>query len=158
MMKKLLPLKELEKKIKSLKAGGKKIVFTNGCFDIIHGGHVKCLEKAKSLGDILVVALNTDQSVKKLKGKNRPLFPLKERARVLGAFADVDFITCFNEATPIKVIKALKPDILIKGSDYKDKEIVGGQFIKSYGGKVVRFPIYRNYSTSKILEEILKNF
>jgi len=157
-MKKFVPLNKLKKKIEKLRKKGKRIVLTNGCFDIVHSGHVRCLEKAKSLGDILVVALNSDQSVRRLKGKNRPVFPLKERTRFLNAFECVDFLTSFSSLTPIEVIKNLKPDILIKGADYQDKEIVGSEFVKSYGGKVKRFPIYKEFSSSKIIKKFPRLF
>ncbi len=155
---KLLPVKELRKKIEKLKKQKKKIAFTNGCFDVIHSGHVRGLEKARTLADILVVAINTDRSTRRLKGKNRPIFPLKERAKILSTFEFVDFLVSFDELTPLKVIKALRPDILVKGGDYQEKEIVGSRFVKSYGGKVKRFPIYKNYSSSRIIKQICKSF
>ena len=156
--KKILPVKELRKKIEKLKKQKKRIAFTNGCFNVIHSGHVRGLEKARALADILVVAINTDRSMRRLKGKKRPIFPLKERAKILSAFEFVDFLISFDELTPLKVIKAIKPDILVKGGDYQEKEIVGSQFVKSYGGKIKRIPIYKNYSSSRIIEEISKSF
>ncbi len=157
-MKKIFPLKDLKFKISRLKRQKKKIVFTNGCFDIIHNGHVRVLKKAKSFGDILVVAINDDRSVRRLKGENRPIFPLRERAGVLASFEYVDYIVSFSQPTPIKVIKALRPDILVKGGDYRDKDIVGSLFIKESGGSVKRVPIYKNYSSSRILKEITRLF
>ena len=154
--KKILPVKELRRKIEKLKKQKKTIAFTNGCFDVIHSGHVRSLEKARALADILVVAINTDRATQRLKGKNRPIFPLKERVKILSAFEFVDFLISFDELTPLKVIKALKPDILVKGGDYQEKEIVGSQFVKSYGGRVKRIPIYKNYSSSRIIKEISK--
>ncbi len=154
--KKILPLKELRRKIQKLKKQKKKIAFTNGCFDVIHSGHVRGLEKARALADILVVAINTDRSTQRLKGKNRPIFPLKERAKILSAFEFVDFLVSFDELTPLKVIKTLKPDILVKGGDYPEGEIVGSQFVKSCGGKVKRIPIYKNYSSTRIIKEMRK--
>ncbi len=142
--------------IAKLKAQGKKIVFTNGCFDIIHFGHVKYLEEAKKKGDILIVAINSTSSVKKIKGDSRPITSEHDRAGIIAALHSVDFVTIFNELTPLNLIKKLKPDILIKGSDWKAGNIVGADVLKKYGGKVLRAKFLKGYSTSKIIEKIVK--
>lgn len=127
-----------------------KVVFTNGCFDIIHAGHVKSLEKAKSFGDILIVGLNSDASVKRLKGAGRPVNKFKDRADVLAAFACVDYVIGFSQSTPYKLIKAIKPDILVKGGDYSQKNVIGAEF----AGRVEIIPLLKGRSTSKIIEKI----
>ncbi|MCX5783838.1 MAG: adenylyltransferase/cytidyltransferase family protein [Elusimicrobia bacterium] len=129
---------------------GKRVVFTNGCFDIIHRGHVRILEYAKGLGDVLVAGLNSDASVKKLKGPGRPINNQKDRAAVLAAFRAVDLVIIFGEETPEKLIKSLKPDILVKGADYKISQIVGRRF----AAKVVRMPLVKGYCTTKIINDL----
>ncbi|MFH1407180.1 MAG: D-glycero-beta-D-manno-heptose 1-phosphate adenylyltransferase [Candidatus Omnitrophota bacterium] len=151
-----------EKKIKTLtqlkktvfrKRKSQTVVFTNGCFDILHYGHTEYLWRAKKLGTILIVALNSDASVKKIKGKTRPINKQFERARVLAALGFVDYVTIFNEATPLKVIKEIKPDILVKGGDWKKQNIVGAEFVNSYSGKVIALPYIKGYSTTLLLEK-----
>ena len=137
-----------------LKQKNKKIVFTNGCFDILHAGHVSYLSKAKSLGDILVIGLNSDSSVKKIKGKSRPVVSQKNRALLLAALEVVDFVVVFNEPTPAKLIKAVKPDILVKGGDWKKEEIVGAEFVESYGGKVKSLAYIKGLSTRGLIAKI----
>ena len=154
-IKKISQLKEI---ISRLKRNGKRIVFTNGCFDILHPGHVKYLQSAKAQGDILVVALNSDSSVKKIKGPSRPLVTEFDRACVLSALESIDFVTIFNEETPLNVIKKIKPDILVKGGDWKKSNIVGADFVRSYGGKVKVISYLKNHSTTGILEKIIKKF
>lgn len=144
----------LVKAISRLKAGKKKVVFTNGCFDILHVGHIAYLKKARELGDALVVGLNSDSSVRAIKGKSRPVNKEADRAIVLSALYFVDFVTIFSEATPEKLIKAIKPDILVKGADWKAKQIVGADFVKSYGGRVVRVPFVKGYSTTSVIDKI----
>jgi rfaE bifunctional protein nucleotidyltransferase chain/domain len=133
---------------------GKKIVFTNGCFDIIHAGHVDYLEKAKSLGDFLVVGLNSDESVKRLKGPTRPVNPVEQRKKVLQALKPVDLVIVFEEDTPERLIKEIKPDVLVKGGDWKIENIVGADFVMSYGGKVYTIDFVYDTSTTKIIEKI----
>jgi rfaE bifunctional protein nucleotidyltransferase chain/domain len=133
---------------------GKKIVFTNGCFDIIHAGHVDYLEKAKSLGDFLVVGLNSDESVKRLKGPTRPVNPVEQRKKVLQALKPVDLVIVFEEDTPERLIKEIKPDVLVKGGDWKIENIVGADFVMSYGGKVYTIDFVYNTSTTKIIEKV----
>ena len=147
---------ELAKRLKSLKKKGMSVVFTNGCFDILHKGHIKLLIKAKALGDILVVALNTDESVRKIKGNSRPINKQGDRAIVISALGAVDFVTFFNETTPQRVIKILSPDILIKGGDWKKSDIVGADYVRSKGGKVYSVGFVKGYSTSKLIDEISK--
>lgn len=140
--------------IEKAKNEGKKIVFTNGCFDIIHAGHVDYLEKAKSLGDFLVVGLNSDESIKRLKGNDRPINPQDQRKKVLSALKPVDLVIIFDEDTPEKLIKEIKPDILVKGGDWKIETIVGADFVKSYGGKVLTIDFVYDTSTTKIIRKI----
>jgi D-beta-D-heptose 7-phosphate kinase/D-beta-D-heptose 1-phosphate adenosyltransferase len=144
----------LKKTIAQLKKQHRKIVFTNGCFDLLHLGHVELFQKAKTYGDILVVAINSDASLKRLKGPGRPLVSQENRSKVLAALEAVDFVTVFDEDTPYEVIAALLPDVLVKGGDYKLNEIVGREFVK----KVVRFPIVEGNSTTALIKKIVKNY
>jgi len=144
-------LPEFFKKIK-----GKKIVFTNGCFDILHVGHVRYLQKAKLLGDLLFIGLNTDASVKKLKGPSRPVVCESDRAEIIAALEFVDCVVLFNEDTPYELISKIKPDILVKGGDYKEENIVGRDIVLAKGGKVVVIPFEDNKSTTNIIEKIVK--
>ncbi len=136
------------------KKKGRKVVFTNGCFDILHVGHVRYLQKAKSLGDVLVIGLNTDASVRKLKGPERPVTRERDRAEVLGALSFVDHLVLFSDTTPERLIRALRPDFLVKGGDWKKKDIVGSGFVESYGGKVRSLPYIGGFSTTGLLEKI----
>lgn len=131
----------------------KRIVFTNGCFDILHAGHISCLEASKELGDILVVGLNTDDSVKRLKGNERPINAWADRALVLSRLRCVDYVIGFDEDTPIDLIKALKPNIITKGGDYRASEMIGSSFVKSYGGEVVILPYVNGNSTTDIVKK-----
>lgn len=144
--------------IQKLRKEGKKIVFTNGCFDIIHAGHVDYLDKAKKLGDVLVVGINTDESVRKIKGENRPIVPLEMRVKVLSSLKPVDFVLPFSEETPLGLIKKVKPHVLVKGGDWRVESIVGKDFVESYGGKVLTIPFDYNISTSRIIETILGRY
>jgi D-beta-D-heptose 7-phosphate kinase/D-beta-D-heptose 1-phosphate adenosyltransferase len=132
----------------------KVVVFTNGCFDLIHRGHVEYLSFSKSLGDILVVGLNTDESVQRLKGAGRPLNKLEDRATVLSAMEMVDFVVPFHEDTPYELITLLRPDIIVKGGDYAPEEVVGRDVVESYGGKVIIAPLIKGYSTSEIIRRL----
>ncbi len=140
--------------IRTLRTNRRRIVFTNGVFDILHYGHVDYLTKAKKLGDILIVGLNTDSSVKKFKGKNRPIQNEKDRALILAALRPVDYVILFSEETPERLIKMIKPDILVKGADYKISEIVGAEFVKSYGGTVKRIKLVKGRSTTGIIGKL----
>ena len=133
----------------------KKIVFTNGCFDLVHKGHIDYLQLSKNLGDILVVGLNSDISVKKNKGPKRPICNIDSRSFVLASLFIVDFVVIFNEITPENLIKDLKPDVLVKGKDYKKEEIIGGNFILNNGGEVKTIKFTKGYSTTKIINRIL---
>ncbi len=154
--KKVRTLTQLLPVLSRHKRSGEKIVFTNGCFDILHTGHTRYLQQAGTLGDILVVGINTDASVKKIKGPKRPVNSQADRAEVLAALACVDFVLFFSEPTPEKLIRALKPDFLVKGGDWKKKHIVGAAFVESYGGKVRTIPYVKGFSTTGLLEKIGK--
>ncbi len=130
-----------------------RIVFTNGCFDLLHRGHIYYLSKARELGDLLVIGLNSDASVSRLKGPGRPLNPVQARAEVLAALAMVDYIIIFDEDTPINLISEIRPDILVKGGDYKKEEIVGYEEVVSRGGEVVTIPILTGYSTTSLIKK-----
>lgn len=131
----------------------KKIVFTNGCFDILHLGHIYYLNKARSLGDILIIGLNSDASVKNLKGDMRPINQQKARAQLLAALLCTDYITIFEEDTPLELIKIVRPDILVKGGDYTPDKIAGADFVRSYGGSIQIIPYLEGYSTSNIIQK-----
>ncbi|MBI5199593.1 MAG: D-glycero-beta-D-manno-heptose 1-phosphate adenylyltransferase [Nitrospirae bacterium] len=148
--------KQLKNILDRLKRKSKKIVFTNGCFDLIHSGHVRYLEKAKGLGDVLVVAINTDSSIRRIKGVKRPITPQRERAEVLASLGCVDYVTFFKEDTPYELIKLLKPYILVKGGDWEKKDIVGRDVVERNGGKVYTIPFIKGVSTTAIVERILR--
>ena len=133
---------------------GKKVVFTNGCFDIVHRGHVDYLTKAKALGDVLLVGMNTDASVRRLKGAARPIVCQDDRAFVLGAFRVVDYVCLFDEDTPYELIKAIVPDVLVKGSDWKIDSIVGKDIVEAAGGSVQMIDFVPNHSTTDIIKKI----
>ncbi|MCB5251375.1 MAG: D-glycero-beta-D-manno-heptose 1-phosphate adenylyltransferase [Candidatus Cloacimonadaceae bacterium] len=139
---------------KKLHESGGKIVFTNGCFDIIHAGHVSYLSAAKALGDILILGLNSDKSVKKLKGKSRPINTQQDRATVLAAFSFVDYVIIFEEDTPYELIKELQPDILVKGGDWHRDQIVGSDLVLKRGGKVLSLSYVQGLSTTNILDKL----
>ena len=153
---KIQSLPRLKKIVGSLKRQGKKVVFTNGCFDILHVGHVRYLSKARKMGDLLIVGLNTDRSVRAIKGEKRPIVSEKERAEVLAALGIVDYIVLFDEPAPLRLITALKPDILVKGADWSKDEIVGRDVVEKGGGKVVRIPLVPGSSSTNVIEKILK--
>jgi D-beta-D-heptose 7-phosphate kinase/D-beta-D-heptose 1-phosphate adenosyltransferase len=155
---KILSKKALLKEIKKLKKNNKKIGFTNGCFDILHAGHVKYLQDAKNKCDILIVAVNSDSSVKKIKGKKRPINSQKARQIVVAGLEAVDYVVLFSETTPLKIIKNIKPDVLIKGADWKKKDIVGAKEVLSSGGKIARITFLKGYSTSTIIKKISANY
>lgn len=151
---KIFSIDRLIKIISSLKKRKKRIVFTNGCFDILHVGHTAYLNKTKSLGDFLVVGVNSDSSVKSIKGKKRPLNPLKERMEILASLECVDYICAFSDKTPLNLIKKIRPDVLVKGGDWQNKEIVGADFVKGYGGKIFTIPFRKGHSTSGLIKKI----
>ena len=151
-----MPLDKGINKINEWKKNGYKVVFTNGCFDILHLGHLDYLEKSRNLGDRLVIGLNTDSSVRQLKGPNRPINEELSRARMLAALAFVDLVIAFDEETPLELIKNVKPDILIKGKDYSIENIVGAEFVLGNGGEVKTIEILEGYSTTEIINKIKK--
>ena len=148
-------LKELRSKFKE---SGKKVVFTNGCFDIIHAGHVDYLNKAKAQGDVLIVGLNNDNSVKRIKGEKRPIINEKERAFILSNLKAVDYVIYFEEDTPERLIKELIPDVLIKGADWSVESIVGKDTVITNGGEVKTIDFVTNQSTSGIIKKILEKY
>jgi len=158
MKQKIIGEKGLLRIIKNLKTRGKRIVFTNGCFDLLHIGHIRYLEKARTLGDILVVGVNSDSSVRILKGPKRPILPVKERAEILSGLGCVDYITIFNEQDPLKLITSLHPHVLVKGGDWTKEQIVGGDVVERSGGKVVIIPFVKGTSTSNLIGTILKKY
>jgi D-beta-D-heptose 7-phosphate kinase/D-beta-D-heptose 1-phosphate adenosyltransferase len=149
---------DLHRIAENLKKKGKRIVFTNGCFDLLHIGHIRYLEKAKTLGDILVVGVNSDRSVRKLKGPQRPILPQEERAEILSGLGCVDYITVFDEQTPLELISSLQPRILVKGGDWTKETTVGKEVVERSGGEVVILPFEEGASTSNLIETILKRF
>jgi len=151
---KIKSLTEATQQVQHWKATGEKVVFTNGCFDIMHLGHVDYLEKARSLGDRLVLGLNTDDSVSRFKGPSRPIQDQHSRARILAALQFIDLVVFFNEDTPLNLISALVPDVLVKGSDYLAENIVGADVVKNAGGVVKTIDFVPGYSTTRIVEKI----
>ena len=146
----------LSERIDRWHAQGERIVFTNGCFDLLHVGHVTFLERAKHQGDRLIIGLNTDHSVRLLKGASRPLIPHDERARVLAALASVDAVVLFDEDTPVELIKRLRPDVLVKGTNYREDQVAGADEVRSWGGNVVLLPVVGDHATTKILNAVAK--
>lgn len=140
----------------SARRQNKKVVFTNGCFDLLHVGHVRYLQDARKLGDFLVVGLNSDASVKKLKGEERPVQTETDRAEIMAALACVDYVVIFGEETPLNLIEAIQPDVLVKGGDWVVDKIIGSQFVLSKGGQVKSLPFHQGRSTSSIIEKVLK--
>jgi len=145
---------ELASIIEALKKEGKKIVLTNGCFDIIHLGHIHTFREAKKHGRILIVAINSDESVRSLKGIDRPFVPEDQRAQVLAAISYVDYVVIFNEIDPLSIVTELKPDVLIKGEDWKEGTIIGQDVVEAGGGKVVRIPLVEGLSTTSLIKKI----
>jgi len=158
MKEKIKGREELQGTIEKLGKRGKRVVFTNGCFDLLHVGHLRYLEKARSLGDILVVGVNSDRSVQRLKGPRRPILPLEERMEILSGLGCVDSITSFEESTPLELITFLKPHILVKGGDWSRETIVGREIVEGLGGEVVALPFFEGNSTSNLIETILKRY
>lgn len=146
-------MKDVLEKIKALQQQNKKVVFTNGCFDLLHVGHVRYLAEAKKLGDFLIVGINSDESVKRLKGPTRPIQNQQDRAEILKALEAVDETVIFTEDTPENLIKSIRPDILVKGGDWSVDQIVGGPFVQSYGGQVCSLTFIDGKSTTKIIEK-----
>ena len=154
-MNKIYSREKLKEELDRCQREGKKIVFTNGCFDILHVGHTRYLREAKKIGDILVLALNSDSSVRAIKGERRPLVPEDERADVVASLESVDYVTIFSEVTPLELIEYLKPDILVKGGDWAEEDIVGRESVKRWGGRVVIIPEIKEASTTNIIEKVI---
>src|SRR5262245_38059656 len=150
-------LQAVAKEVHALQGLGKRVVFTNGCFDILHAGHIDLLRRARSLGDALVVAINSDVSVVRIKGANRPIIPEHERAELLDGMEMVDFVCMFDEDTPLETILRIHPDVLVKGSDWTDN-IVGQPEVESWGGKVVALSLVEGHSTSDIIKRVLSRY
>jgi D-beta-D-heptose 7-phosphate kinase/D-beta-D-heptose 1-phosphate adenosyltransferase len=151
---KVCTLETLKNRVAEWRRHGEKIVFTNGCFDLLHAGHVTYLEAARLTGDRLILGLNTDRSVSALKGPTRPVVHENDRARVLAALESVDAVILFDEDTPLGLINTLKPDVIVKGSDYREDQVVGGTEVKSWGGKVALIPVVPGRSTSNIIQKL----
>ena len=151
---KIVDREQLQKEVVRLRGEGKRIVFTNGCFDILHVGHARYLKEAKKTGDVLVLALNSDSSVRAIKGEKRPLIPEEERAYMVASLEAVDYVTIFSEATPLELIEYLMPDVLVKGGDWAEEQVVGRESIRKWGGKVVIIPEIEGASTTNIVEKI----
>lgn len=158
MTSKVLPLEKLAEKTGELRSAGKQIVFTNGCFDILHAGHVRYLSEARKQGDALIVGMDSDSSVRKLKGESRPIVAQEQRAEVLSGLWCVDFVTFFDEGDPFSLIQTLKPDVLVKGADWPEDKIIGADFVKKHGGKVARITLVPDISTSEIIRRILNGY
>jgi rfaE bifunctional protein nucleotidyltransferase chain/domain len=157
-LEKILPLEKAFQLVDELKRQGKRVVFTNGCFDLLHPGHTRYLSEARGLGEILIVALNSDRTVTALKGPARPIFPENERAEILAALAAVDYVTIFDDLTPQAVIARMLPQVLAKGSDWGMDEIVGRAEVEGAGGRVIAVPMTPGYSTSSIIQSALEAF
>ena len=148
----------LAKRCEEIRSQGGKVVFTNGVFDLMHPGHLDSLRRAKAEGDFLVVALNSDESVRRLKGAGRPILPLNQRYRLMAALEDVGAVASFDEDTPAKIILAVRPDVLVKGGHYQVHEIVGHEFVLACGGRVLSLPLVDGYSTTSLISEIRRRF
>lgn len=157
MSEKVLPLERAIELVGELKRQGKRVVFTNGCFDVLHPGHTRYLAEARKLGDVLLVALNSDRSVRSLKGPGRPVFPERERAEILAALEAVDYVTIFDELTPQTVIARMLPQVLVKGGDWGLDEIVGRAEVEAAGGRVLSLPMVPGFSTSSMIQKVRKN-
>jgi len=151
---KIKTLDRLHEALASHRQQGEKIVFTNGCFDLLHVGHIRLLQQARALGDLLVLALNSDRSVRKLKGPSRPVQPQNDRAEILAALTCVDYVTLFDEDTPLAVIERLLPDILVKGGDWTVENIVGREVVEGAGGKVVTIAYLEGASTTRLINKV----
>jgi D-beta-D-heptose 7-phosphate kinase/D-beta-D-heptose 1-phosphate adenosyltransferase len=156
--KKIKNLAQMRAIVARLKRQGKRVVFTNGCFDILHVGHVRYLRRAKNQGDVLVLGLNTDRSVKAIKGEKRPVVPEKERAEIMAALEFVDYVVLFDEPDPLRLIEALKPNVLVKGADWPKSRIVGREIVEKIGGRVVRVPLIAGASSTGVIEKIIKAY
>lgn len=157
-MGRIVSVDEIVEIVKNLKSEGKKVVFTNGCFDILHRGHVEYLAKAKGFGDVLIVGLNSDLSVKQIKGDGRPIVSQEDRAFILSNLVFVDYVVIFDEPTPYELISKIIPDVLVKGSDWSIEDVVGRDIVEANGGRVVLVELTPNRSTTNIIKTILERF
>ena len=157
MDKKFKILADLVKIRNQLKQQDKKVVFTNGCFDLLHSGHIHLFREARKKGDVFIVAVNDDSSIRKIKGTSRPIFPLKERIEILAAIKDIDYLASFSEETPQKIIARLLPDVLVKGADWKPEEVVGKREVEDVGGEVEIIPYLEGRSSSDIVKRIVSS-
>ena len=155
---KILDSRVLADRLEDFRSAGKRVVFTNGCFDILHIGHVRYLSAARNEGDLLVVGINSDQSVRSIKGERRPIVAQDQRLEIVASLQFVDFVTRFDEPDPLKLIRLLKPAILVKGADWSADEIIGADFVKAGGGRVVRVSLVQQASTSGIIEKIIESY
>jgi rfaE bifunctional protein nucleotidyltransferase chain/domain len=155
-MDKIVTWERLKTEVEKRRKEGKTIAFTNGCFDILHVGHVRYLQEARKLGDLLILGLNSDASVRAIKGEKRPLVPQQERAEVVASLTAVDFVTLFDETTPLKLIEHLRPDCLVKGGDWSEEAVVGRDAVRSWGGRVAIIPLTPGASTTNIVERVLQ--
>lgn len=151
---KILPLAQAQARSRAWRLNGQQLVFTNGCFDLLHPGHVSLLEQARALGNRLIVGLNADDSVRRLKGPERPLMKQNDRARMLAALECVDMVVLFEEDTPLALIEALQPDVLVKGGDYRPEEVVGRDSVLANGGRVEIIPLLEGFSTTTLLKRL----
>ena len=157
-LEKVLSLEDMLKQVEHLREKSQRMVFTNGCFDIIHPGHIHYLHSARQLGDVLIVGVNSDRSIKKLKGVLRPIMNQNERVLVLSAITSVDYITIFEEDTPLRLIGSILPDVLVKGADWDVREIVGKETVEASGGAVISLPYQKGLSSTAIVERILNRY
>jgi len=148
---KVVPLERLLGRVATWRSAGERIVFTNGCFDILHIGHIALLEQARRKGDLLIVGLNSDSSVRRLKGLRRPVVGERERAKILAALEAVDAVVLFDEDTPLKLIEAIRPDVLVKGGDYTEESVVGAREVRAWGGRVELIPLVEGVSTTRLI-------
>ena len=155
-MNKIVTWEVLKDQVERARGEGKKISFTNGCFDILHVGHVQYLREARKTGNLLILGLNSDASVRAIKGEKRPLVPQGERAEVIASLDVVDYVTLFDDPTPLRLIEYLRPDVLVKGGDWKEESVVGGNAVKSRGGRIVIVPLTEGASTTNIIEKVLR--
>ena len=155
-MNKIVTWEVLKEQVERVRGEGKKISFTNGCFDILHVGHVRYLREARKTGDLLILGLNSDASVRAIKGEKRPLVPQGERAEVIASLEMVDYVTLFDDPTPLRLIEYLRPDVLVKGGDWKEESVVGGNAVKSRGGRIVIVPLTEGASTTNIIDKVLR--
>lgn len=155
-MGKIVDWNELKGRVDEAHRKGKSVAFTNGCFDILHVGHVQYLREARRTGDLLILGLNSDASVRAIKGERRPLVPQGERAEVVASLESVDYVTIFNDQTPLSLIEYLRPDVLVKGGDWREETVVGGDAVRSWGGRVAIIPLTAGASTTNIVEKVLR--